>query len=56
MTHSSNSDQKIKFKAALEKRNLKHTSSPDRDSTKEISRLKASTGKTPKMFRRKSGT
>lgn len=56
MTHSPDSDPKLKFKAALEKKNLKHSHSLDRNSAIESSKLQASSGRTPKMFRRKSGS
>ncbi len=56
MTNSPESDPKLKFKAALEKKTLKRTSSSNQNSTHETSKLRASTGKTPKMFRRKSGS
>lgn len=56
MNHSPDVDPKTKFKAALAKKNLKHPNSLERNSTNESSKLRASSAKTPKIFRRKSGS
>jgi hypothetical protein len=56
MTDSSDADSKLRFRAALEKRDPKLSSSLDRKSVDRVSKLRASTKKTPKMFRRKSGS
>jgi len=56
MVFSPDFDPKLKFKVALEKKNLKRPSLSDRNSANETSKLQASMGKTPKMFRRKSGS
>ena len=55
MSKSEQEDAKAKFKAALEKKNQiskVENSGSDSESGK---RIKGSSGKTPKIFRRKSG-
>jgi len=50
-----NEDSKLKFKVALEKKN-KISKEPSKDSDpNERRKVRESSGKTPKMFRRKSG-
>ncbi len=55
MSKPEDSDPKVRFKEALEKKNTNSKNPNDLNGTKDNSKLRASTGKKPKMFRRKSG-
>ena len=55
MTSPKPEDHKAKFKAALEKKNTNPNSAGKKQGAEGSSKLHASSGKTPKMFRRKSG-
>lgn len=55
MSKSENEESKLKFKAALEKKNrVSNGQSMDNESN-ERRKIQESSGKIPKMFRRKSG-
>jgi hypothetical protein len=55
LSKSEQEDAKAKFKAALEKKNQISKGENSGNDTESGRRIKESTGKTPKMFRRKSG-
>jgi hypothetical protein len=55
MTSPNPEDQKAKFKAALEKKNTNPNSAGKKQGAEGSSKLHASSGNKPKMFRRKSG-
>jgi len=55
VSKSEQGDSKAKFRAALEKKNRISRGEISGNDTESGRRIKESTGKTPKMFRRKSG-
>jgi hypothetical protein len=55
MTTSKPEDNKARFKAALEKKNTNPNSAGKKQGVEGSSKLGASSGNKPKMFRRKSG-
>ena len=55
MSKSEQEDAKAKFKAALEKKNQISKVENSGSDAEGSRRIKESSGKTPKMFRRKSG-
>jgi len=55
MTTSRPDDHKARFRAALEKKNTNPNSVGKKQGADGSSKLHASSGKKPKMFRRKSG-
>ena len=55
MNDMNEGDPKARFRAALEKKNSKTNNSSEKKADSESSKLRASSGNKPKMFRRKSG-
>ena len=55
MSASESEDHKAKFKVALEKKNHNSSAVGKKSGSEGSSKLQPSTGKKPKMFRRKSG-
>jgi hypothetical protein len=55
MTIPKPEDHKARFKAALEKKNTNPNSAAKKQGVEGISKMGASSGNKPKMFRRKSG-
>ena len=55
VSKSEQEDVKAKFKAALEKKNQISRGEKSGSDAKSSRRIKESSGKTPEMFRRKSG-
>jgi len=55
VSRSEQEDSKAKFRAALEKKNQVSKGENSGSDTESGRRIKESSGKTPKIFRRKSG-